>query len=48
MRNKKIYIIVIPSLNLSFTVYNINQLMRLKKEIEHEGLKYYIKEKIYQ
>jgi hypothetical protein len=46
MRNKKIYIVIVPRLNLSFTVYNLNQLQKIKRELEHEKLSYYIKEKI--
>jgi len=48
MRVRKVYIIVVPSLNLDFVAYNRNQLEKIKKQLEHENLRFYVQDKIYQ
>jgi hypothetical protein len=47
MRVKKVYVIIVPSMNLEFRAYNLNQLKKLISQLQYEKLRYYIRE-IYQ
>jgi hypothetical protein len=45
MKIKKVYYIYVPCLNISFVAYNKNQLKKVTEKLQHENLKFFIKEK---
>ena len=45
MKMKKIYVVIIPSQNLAFVIYDKNKIKQIIRELEAEKLSYYIKEK---
>jgi hypothetical protein len=46
MKYKKVYYIYVPSLNMSFVAYNLNQLKEILYQLKQLKLKYYIQEKV--